>query len=244
MNDAVVIKNYHPVEHNITGNFLYETNDWDLIELNYNVDSDALKAWWNKMLDEYPELVFNFNIHHEKLNLDKSKEMVENGYCGYYCGPIDGITLAWPIERYEPLPPPFQCNRELYPEINSETFIDDAKILPRFLFGYFKTLVTDLGIDAFRQAIVSRHYPGMYIKQHIDSKRLKLHIPIDTTEESYFHFGKNRERSYHMKLGKIYILNTGDWHGTSNNTEFERTHLITRVTREQVMKVIGATNAS
>lgn len=244
MNEAVVIKNYHPSNHNITEDLLYETNNWDLIELNYNVDSDSLKDWWSTMLESNPDLVFNFNIHHEKLNIEKSKEMVESGYCGYYCGPIDGITLAWPTERYEPLPPPFQCNRELYPEINSDTFIDDAKILPKFLFGYFKELVDELGVDAFRQAIVSRHYPGMFIKQHIDSKRLKLHIPIETSEDSFFHFGKNRERSYHMKQGKIYILNTGDWHGTSNDSDNERVHLITRVTREHVMNIIGLENVS
>jgi hypothetical protein len=78
----------------------------------------------------------------------------------------------------------------------------------------------------------------MYIKQHVDSKRLKLHIPIETPDESYFHFGKDRDRKYHMKLGKIYILNTGDWHGTSNDTEQCRTHIITRVTRNHVLKVI------
>jgi len=244
MKEAIVIKNYDSKNHNITEELLYDTNDWDLIELNYDVNSKLLLSWWDSMLVRYPDLVFNFNIHHEKLNLNKSKEMVENGYCGYYCGPIDGITLAWPIERYEPLPPPFQCNRDLYPEINSDTFIDDAKILPKFLFGYFKELVDELGVDAFRQAIVSRHYPEMFIKQHIDSKRLKLHIPIETSEDSFFHFGKNRDRSYHMKSGKIYILNTGDWHGTSNDTNIQRTHLITRVTRNHVMNVIELENGN
>ena len=168
--------------------------------------------------------------------------MVETGYCGYYCGPIDGITVAWPIERYEPLPPPVQCNPELYPEVDIDSFIDDAVIMPKFYFGYFKDLVEVLGRDAFRQVVTSRHYPGMYIKQHIDSKRLKLHIPIETPEGSYFHFGKDRDRKYHMKLGKIYILNTGDWHGTSNDTDQYRTHIITRVTRNHVLKVIEMSN--
>jgi hypothetical protein len=123
-----------------------------------------------------------------------------------------------------------------------DSFIDDAVIMPKFCFGYFKDLVEALGRDAFRQVVTSRHYPGMYIKQHIDSKRLKLHIPIETPDGSYFHFGKDRDRKYHMKLGKIYILNTGDWHGTSNDTEQCRTHIITRITRNHVLKVIEMSN--
>lgn len=240
--EARVIKNYDPNNHGITENFLYDTNDWDLIELNYNVDSKGLQDWWYSLLDQFPETLFNFNKNYETLSLEKSKEMVEQGYCGYYCGPIDGITIAWPVERYEPLPPPVQCNREMFPEVDMKTFIDDAKIMPKFYFGYFKQLVEKLGNDAFRQVVTSRHYPGMFIRQHIDSKRLKLHIPIETPDGSYFHFGKDRDRKYHMKAGKVYILNTGDWHGTSNETDQYRTHIITRVTRNHVLNVIGMIN--
>lgn len=240
--EARVIKDYDPINHGITEEFLRESNDWDLVELNYNIDSVRFKQWWDDVLTKFPETIFNFNQHHEMLNLEKSKEMVESGYCGYYCGPIDGITIAWPIERYEPLPPPVQCNPEKFPEVNMETFIHDAEIMPNFKFGYFSELVDALGWDAFRQTVTSRHYPGMYIRQHIDSKRLKLHIPIETSEGSYFHFGKNRDRSYHMKLGKAYILNTGDWHGTSNDTEHFRTHMISRIIQGHIPKLLSLTN--
>jgi hypothetical protein len=169
--EARVIKDYDPKNHNITEDLLYNTNDWDLVELNYDINSVGLKTWWDDLTTQFPETIFNFNKNYDLLNLEKSKEMVETGYCGYYCGPIDGITVAWPIERYEPLPPPVQCNPELYPEVNMDSFIDDAVIMPKFCFGYFKDLVETLGRDAFRQVVTSRHYPGMYIKQHIDSKR-------------------------------------------------------------------------
>ena len=99
-----------------------------------------------------------------------------------------------------------------------------------------------MGHDAFRQAIVTRHHPSMYIRQHIDSKVLKLHIPIESNENSYFHFGKDKERSYHMKEGKVYILNTGDWHGTTNETPDYRSHIITRITESHILKVIGLSN--
>lgn len=239
-----IIKDYDPVNHGITTDFLYKTNDWDLIELNYNVDVDRLQDWWNTVLQEFPQMIFNFNDNSDLIELSKSKEMVEQGYCGYYCGPIDGVTLAWPVERYEAFPPPVQANLEVFPEVNRSTFFNDAKLLPKLKFGYFSELVDSLGEDCFRQAIVTRHYPGMYIRQHIDSKVLKLHIPIEAEETAYFHFGENRERGkYHLKPGKIYILNTGDWHGTSNDSEHYRSHIITRIADWQILKAIGATNA-
>lgn len=237
--EARVIKGYDPKNHTITNELLYNSDDWDLVELNYDIDSTRLLEWWNTMLVDHAQNIFNFNEQSDKLDLERSKEMVSNGYCGYYCGPIDGITLAWPTPRYEPLPPPMQCNPELYPEVNRDTFINDAVILTEYKVGYFSELVDTLGVDSFRQAIVSRHHPGMYIKQHIDSKRLKLHIPIETNEGAFFHFGKDRDRSYHMKQGKAYILNTGDWHGTSNGPDQFRSHLISRVTREHIQTLIG-----
>lgn len=238
-----IIKNYDPVNHGITKHFLYETNDWDLIELNYNVDVERLQDWWKTVLKNYENMIFDFNKHYQSLELEKSKEMVEQGYCGYYCGPIDGVTLAWPEEKYEALPPPVQANLEKYPEVNRETFFDDATLLPKLRFGYFDELINELGEDSFRQAIVTRHHPGMYIRQHRDSKVLKLHIPIESHENAFFHFGENKEHGkYHFKPGKVYILNTGDWHGTTNETDIFRSHIITRIADWHILKVIGMTN--
>jgi len=236
------IKNYDPKD--ITLDLLYNTNDWDLIELNYDLDPAKLTEWWTDVQSKFPHLFFGFNDNAHKLDLEKSKELVEQGYCGYYCGPIEGLTLAWPVDRDEPLPPPTQANLELFPEVNKDTFFHDAKIMEKFEYGYFKEIVETLGRDAFRQAIITLHYPGMYIKQHIDSKVLKLHIPIETNENACFTFGENRETatSYHFKLGKIYILNTGDWHGTSNDSEFRRAHIITRIADWHILDVINMTN--
>jgi len=238
-----VIKDYMPSNHGITKKFLYESNDWDIIELNYSIDINALQDWFKTLETDFSYLKYDFNKMHNLLNLELSKQMVEQGYCGYYCGPIYGYTLAWPIERYEPLPPPVQANLDLFPEVNLDTFNTDAKILSKVRFGYFDYLVNDLGEDVFRQLVVTNHLPKMYIRQHIDSKVLKLHIPIFTDENAVFHFGKNKERNYHMKAGKAYILNPGDWHGTENNSNVTRSHIITRIAEEKVLELIEKTNA-
>ena len=240
MNDRI-IKNYDPTNHGITLDFLYNTNDWDLIELNCSLDKDKIQQWWKTVEEEFSYMKFNFNDNSEKLDLSESKQLVEWGLCGYYCGPIDGITLAWPLERYEPLPPPQQANPTIFPEVNKDTFFDDAKILSKFKFGYFNEMVEMLGEDSFRQAIITTHHPGMYIRQHTDSKVLKLHIPLETNQDVYFHFGKDKTSKYHMELGKIYILNTGDWHGTTNESNKKRSHMITRITKSNILNIIEMT---
>lgn len=240
--NARVIKDYDPINHNITPDFLYKSNDWDLVELNYNLEIEKLQEWYFTVSEKFSNMRFDFNKNPNKIDLELSRQMVKDGYCGYYCGPIDGITMAWPVEKYEPLPPPMQCNLDYYPEVNRDTFFHDAKIMPKFIFGYFEEMLNILGQDSFKQALITTHYPKMYIRQHTDSKVLKLHIPVDTTENALFHFGENRERSYHMKLGKIYILNTGEWHGTSNECDSVRSHIITRVADWKIMDIIGLTN--
>lgn len=241
LENARVIKDFDPNDWPV--DYFYTHDDWDLVEFNFNINTTALQDWYFKLLAEFQGSVFSFNEFQERINVEKSKEMVEQGYCGVYCGPIEGFTLAWPTERYEPLPPPSQCNPEMFPEVNGDTFINDAVLLEKYNTGYFKTMVDTIGKDAFRQALIVRHYPTMKILQHQDSPDcLKLHIPIKTNLDAVFKFGENAEREYHLKEGKAYLLNTGMWHGTNNpSTTLERIHILTRVTREHLGNVLART---
>ena len=240
INDARVIKNYKKRDRRITIDYLYDTNDWDLVECNVDLDADALKQYHDDFVKQFEHLRFSFNDYKEKLNQPESIRLVqEEGKCGIDCGPISGFTLAWPSERYEPVPAPSQLSPEMYPEVNYETFIDDAKILSKFNFGYLTVLLDLLGFDALRQLVMVQHNPGMTIGQHIDRKDpLKLHIPVVTNPDAFFVFGPNKERSYHLKVGKVYILNTGYHHGTVNPTGV-RTHLISRITKDHVNHVLS-----
>ena len=243
--DPRIITNYDPKNHNLTNEFLFETNDWDLIELNYDLDVSKLQGWYDEFVKTFAHLKFSFDDHSEKLEIERSKYMVENGYCGQYCGPIEGITLAWTEERYEPLPPTKQFNKEMFAGIDPEVFRNESRVLERFRYGYFNELLTLMGEDAWRKALITIHHPGMYIRQHLDSKDLKMHIPIYSNENALFHFGKDRDRSYHMKVGKAYILNTDDWHGTSNDTEDGyKIHFISRVKPSVMQNIISLTNES
>lgn len=237
MEEARVIKDYGSIDTE----YLYTSTEWDLVEFNYDLDAERLSAWYQEIYQEFMFMRFAFNDNPQKLDLEKSHELVSRGHCGIYCGPIDGLTLAWPIERYEPLPPPAQANLDVFPEVNYDTFFDDAKLLSRYRKGYFAEMVDVLGEDSFHQAIIATHHDGMYIRAHVDSPVLKLHIPVETHPGSLFHFGENNERSYHMKLGKIYLLNTKAWHGTTNEGG-KRSHIITRIKDSHLPYVLGLTN--
>lgn len=241
--DSRIITGYDINNHSLSNEFLFETNDWDLIEINYDIDIEKIQSWYDDFILKFENLKFNFNENSDKLNVELSRQMVDNGYCGYYCGPIEGITLAWTEERYEPLPPTKQLNQKLYPDIDPEAFRTESRVLSKFRYGYLDYLLNLFGEDAWRKAIITIHHPGMYIKQHKDSKDLKLHIPIYSNENAFFHFGENRDRKYHMKVGKAYILNTDDWHGTSNDTDDGyKIHFISRIKQSVIQHVLSLSN--
>lgn len=240
IDNARVIKNYRMDDYNVSLENLYDNDDWDIVECNINLNIDKLKKYHDDFVNQFNRIRFSFNYHTDKLDITESIRLVQDeGKCGIDCGPISGFTLAWPSERYEPLPAPSQVNKEMYPEVNYPTFIDDAKILTKFNFGYLTELIELLGFDALRQLVMVEHAPGMTIGQHTDSRDpLKLHIPLITNSDAYFLFGEDKERCYHMKVGKIYVLNTGYYHGTTNPTG-SRIHLISRVKKTHIQHVLG-----
>ena len=60
-NEPRIVKDYDPVNPGITLEFLYDSNDWDIIELNYNVDIEKLQKWYNDLMGSYAHMNFNFN---------------------------------------------------------------------------------------------------------------------------------------------------------------------------------------
>lgn len=93
------------------------------------------------------------------------------------------------------------------------------------LFGIAKRIVDK--IPNVRQMGIACHPPGTRISQHIDNKDfLKIHIPIQTTSNSYFSFG---DKDYVMEVGKAYLVNTSSKHGTNNLGNLDRVHLLFKI---------------
>jgi hypothetical protein len=78
-----------------------------------------------------------------------------------------------------------------------------------------------------RQMSIAAHPPGTKIRTHTDSNNwFKIHIPLTTTDNSYFIFA---DQQFAMKPGKMYLVNTAVPHSTSNDGNSTRIHLFFKV---------------
>jgi hypothetical protein len=117
----------------------------------------------------------------------------------------------------------------MYPELKTADFYHDSKMISHYNFGYLKTLYEILTEKSLRQMLMSNHPAGLYVLKHIDGDFKKLHIPFQTNDQALFQFGEDLEREYPMPLGKAYMINPKVPHGTVNNGQDARIHLISRV---------------
>jgi len=78
-----------------------------------------------------------------------------------------------------------------------------------------------------RQMSIAAHPPGTKIRTHVDTDDwFKIHIPLVTTDNSYFIFA---DQKFVMKPGKMYLVNTSVPHSTSNDGDQTRIHLFFKV---------------
>ena len=108
------------------------------------------------------------------------------------------------------------------------------------MFGFAKKV-----LDAFpyaKQMVITTHGPGAQIDFHIDKElyldeeHVKIHIPIETNEQSYFQF-ENEEVV--LTCGNAYLVNTTVLHGTDNRGSTERAHLIFKVPVSAVDNILS-----
>jgi hypothetical protein len=86
-----------------------------------------------------------------------------------------------------------------------------------------------------RQLGLAIHPPGVEIGQHTDNDEyFKIHIPLYTTDKSYFVFGEEHNV---MALGRMYLVETKYMHGTINNGDGNRVHLLFKLPRSILNQV-------
>ena len=229
-----MIKGYNA--ENIDINALHSSKNWDILELNWHLDPAKAIDYYNQVNQKFRDKTyFNFTDFPDLLDIEYSKQYMEGNYCGYYCGPIGGYTIGWPLDRDIPIPPPNQVNKEIFPEVMDPEFQDKATLLEKYNFGYMKELVNFLGDIEMGQPVITIHGPGAEIKPHVDSQVLKIHIVLKTNDKNVFCFGPNHERKYPMEAGKAYIINTHSHHGTLNEGDEERAHILARISEEKML---------
>jgi hypothetical protein len=99
---------------------------------------------------------------------------------------------------------------------------DDFSQATEMLFGVAKRLVSTL--PYVRQTAIVAHPPGTRLGLHPDNDQfLKIHIPIKTNNRALFVF---EDETFNLKEGSAYMINTTLLHGTDNQGDTDRVHLI------------------
>ena len=218
-------------EHITDVNILTGNLDWDIVELDFTISTSELHAYYNKLKTD----LYNFNFSFDSkdyLRPDIYETYKKHNRVGNYAGNIQGWSISWPIDRDIPCPSKSQANINMYPELQNlseQDFYYNSNPQQKYKFGILNSLIDTLSMPALRQMLMALHPPGLVVDTHTDGEVKKLHIPFYTNSDAVFTFGENRERKYHMELGKGYIINTLVPHGTENLGSTERVHLLSRV---------------
>jgi hypothetical protein len=111
--------------------------------------------------------------------------------------------------------PPYNIHKERTKEYRNTALV----------FGFAEWLLEQFPYA--RQMSIAAHPPGTIIRTHVDTDTwLKIHIPLVTTDNSYFVFA---DEKFAMKPGKMYLVNTAVPHSTSNEGNQTRIHLFFKV---------------
>lgn len=219
--------------------------DWDVIELNLKINTKLIEEYYKFLTTDLSNLCFDFNSK-EYIRPEIYETFKKEGRMGNYLGNIGAWTVSWPVERDIPCPSKSQANLEKYPELLKydiesvkTDFYFEAKPQQKYVFGLMKKLIDTLTEKSLRQMIIAKHPAGLIVKTHTDGPDKKIHIPFFTNKDSFFVFGENRERRYHMEVGKIYIINPLVPHGTENLGNSDRLHLLSRIDFDYIPEVLN-----
>lgn len=224
---------------------MYYADDWDIIELGIKFNPSKMIEWYNQLYKDFGHLEFDFQRDTHLLDIEDSRLAVQNNFCGTGMegstearSPIYGFTLGWPVDRDLPMPPHNQANKDIFPETSMPNFMDEAKWLDKFKFGYINDFLNALEGIEINAPTLTIHEPNAEIKSHIDSKLKKIHIVIKTNSDNWFTFGENHARKYLMEPGRCYIINTHIHHGTLNKGNTPRAHILGRIDDSQILELL------
>lgn len=225
-----------------------ESPDWDIIELNFTIDKDLAYDYIIQLETRLNYLCFTYESK-EYIKDETYESFKSYGCVGNYIGNVAAWTISWPKNRDIPCPSKRHAALEKYPELKKydldlsvADFYYDCITQDIYKFGLLEKLDKLLTIKATRQLMVSKHFPGLRVMNHVDGPAKKIHIPLKTNPNAYFVFGNNRERKYNLEVGKAYLLNTNTIHGTENISDDYRSHMLCRVDSDfldDFMKISG-----
>lgn len=174
--------------------------------LDIEFDLDYALAYLNTLETKFAHLRWNAD---DNLNSVNQPELQDN---------IKGV-YGWGIhsnlaDLTQPCPP-YNVSKDRTSEYRNTELV----------FGFAEWVLEQFPYA--RQLSVAAHPPGTKIRTHVDTDTwFKIHIPLITTDNSYFIFA---DQKFVLKAGKMYLVNTSVPHSTSNDGNSTRIHLFFKV---------------
>lgn len=182
-----------------------------MLDLDFKIKKlDNLKFSYNELVEYYETVAVNYP--QLKWTLPAEMNMKTHRVADMY---------SWAIQSNlkDPTKPCSPYHIDVGEEICES---DDFKVPTALVFGIAKRLLDTL--PDIRQLGISGHPPGTYIDLHPDNDEfLKIHIPIKTNKDAWFFFEAEK---FNMEVGSAYMVNTVESHGTDNQGDTDRIHLI------------------
>lgn len=193
--------------------------DWDIIELDINIDHSSMLDWYNTILENYGDA--QFNISKTELVDEKLKDRLSTFAKEKLWGFPKQWTLQWSVLRDDAIPFRYLADPKQFPEILQDDFDEKFNtFLPQYYFGGFKDLVDMFGEGAWEVSRLVQLDKDTGLKKHIDIDPPKflprMHYQIKYTPNACWWFGENMERKYTLEQGKLYIMNTAVLHTAKN----------------------------
>lgn len=178
-------------------------------EINYSFDLDELRCYYHTVNKNYQHLKWTLALVDDVKDAHKHK--------------LDGV-YAWGIQsNLEDLTvpcPPYDVHK------NGSTTYRNTELV----FGFAEKLLERFPYA--RQLGIAAHPKGVEIAQHIDNDEfVKIHFPIFKTTCSFFVFGEHR---FVFEPGKAYLIDTRYVHGTSQEGDGERIHLLVKLPVDKI----------
>lgn len=99
---------------------------------------------------------------------------------------------------------------------------DDCTVPTELIFGIAERIIKIF--PSVRQLGIAGHPPETRIDLHPDNDEFfKIHIPIKTNPNAWFFF---EDEKFNLEEGRVYFINTSLPHGTCNQGDSNRIHLI------------------
>lgn len=196
--------------------------DWDIIELNIDINHAEMREWYNTIATKYPTM--QFDVSKTDLMKPDIRDRMADFKEQHLWGTPKQWTLQWSVQRNDAIPFKYIADPKQYPEILQDDFEENFNTpLEQYYFGGFKKLIETMAEGVWNVARLVQLDKDTGLKKHVDIPPPdflpRLHYQIEYTPNAHWWFGENMERKYTLENGKLYIMNTAVLHTAKNEDD-------------------------